>query len=199
MTVQEFHTAIDKIIDATQVKQESCCGTCTLATCCNEMVYVGKDEVQWMLDSLTPEQLSYVRHRTTVWGLKAIDTGMMNEQRPSAYKWITYKIPCPFLKDKKCIAYDRRPMSCRMWFARSNPENCDMPGRLHQLHASFPPENPGNSKPLTDYFHQHVENKTLHMDHLGVILVELLFGIKMESGATVKHDSMDNLPEDEGA
>jgi len=64
MTVQEFHKVAESIIDKTLVRQESCCSTCTLATCCHETVYVGKDEVEWMLASMTPEQLDYLLYAT---------------------------------------------------------------------------------------------------------------------------------------
>lgn len=192
MSVQQFHEAIDRLIDSTGVKEQSCCKTCTLATCCNEPVYVGKDEVQWMLDSLTPEQIEEVKDRAREWSVKAVGTGMLEHHQPSAYVWLTYKIPCPFLKDRKCIAYDRRPMSCRMWFARDTPENCDMPGRVDQKHASIPPDANKHGLASMEYFQARIDDGTLHMDHLGVILCELLLGLKIPTGAKVTVDSMEN-------
>lgn len=189
MSVKQFHEAIDRLIASTGVKEVSCCKTCTLATCCNESVYVGKDEVQWMLDSLTPEQIEEVKERTREWSVKAVGTGMLEHHQPSAYVWLTYKIPCPFLKDRKCVAYDRRPMSCRMWFARDTPENCDMPGRVKQQYANFPMN---RNSPEMEYFAGHHKDGTLHMDHLGVILCELLLGLKVPTGSKVTVDNMEN-------
>ena len=194
MTVQEFHKVAESIIDKTLVRQESCCSTCTLATCCHETVYVGKDEVEWMLASMTPEQLDYIKDKTAEWSVKAVGTGMLKEKAPSAYKWITHKIACPFLKDRKCMAYERRPMSCRMWFAKDTPENCDMPGRLKQQHAVFPPT---RGDGIAAYFAQRTTDGTLHMDHLGAILSEILFNIDLHTGAKITVHNMEEQLSDE--
>lgn len=190
MTVKEFHTCIDKQIAASGVTKSSCCATCTLATCCHEPVFVGKDEVQWMLDSLTDDQREYVKEMAMEWSVKAVGTGLLNENAPNdlAYRWLPHKIPCPFLKDKKCIAYERRPMSCRMWFARDTPENCDMPGRVHQRFAELPPR---DNPEAMNYFKSRLRDGTFHMDQLGVILCELLLGIKIPSASKIIVENMD--------
>lgn len=187
MSMQEFQAAIDAMVAASGVPEESCCSTCTLATCCHETVYAGKDEAQWMLDSLTAEQLEYVRDKTREWSVKAVGTGLLRESRPHVTKWLPHKIPCPFLKDKRCIAYERRPMSCRLWFARSNPENCDFPGREHQQLAHFPPKMGG---PEMTWFDEQMKDGTVHMDHLGAVLSELLFGINLGTKDRVTSENL---------
>lgn len=192
MTVKEFHDSIDRMLAAIPELKQSCCHTCTLATCCNEPVYVGPDEVQWMLDSLTPDQLDYVRDKAAEWSVKAVGTGMLKEDMPDdfAYRWLPHKITCPFLKDRRCIAYERRPMACRVWFVKDTPENCDMPNRRHQRIADIPPDANEHGLASLDYFDAHHLNGTVRVDHLGVILVELLFGIKLHSGANLTSENM---------
>lgn len=44
--------------------------------------------------------------------------------------WLYAMIPCPLLTaEKKCMAYDARPLICRAYLATSDPENCH-PHRL---------------------------------------------------------------------
>jgi len=38
--------------------------------------------------------------------------------------WLLSNIPCPLLEDRKCVAYDARPLHCRATFSRGAPEMC---------------------------------------------------------------------------
>jgi Fe-S-cluster containining protein len=43
--------------------------------------------------------------------------------------WLLSKIPCPLLKDNRCMAYESRPLTCRITFATGDAFYCD-PQRL---------------------------------------------------------------------
>lgn len=49
--------------------------------------------------------------------------------------WALSAQPCPLLKDKECIAYDGRPLPCRVTFSTQDPSQChphklDIPNTL---------------------------------------------------------------------
>lgn len=43
--------------------------------------------------------------------------------------WLLSNIPCPLLENDRCVAYEVRPMNCRMTYAISDPEYC----HVHKL------------------------------------------------------------------
>lgn len=38
--------------------------------------------------------------------------------------WLLSNIPCPLLEDRKCTAYEARPLHCRATYSSGDPENC---------------------------------------------------------------------------
>lgn len=61
-------------------------------------------------------------------GRKALKLSGRADMEASQKKW--YKVPCPFLKNGKCSAYDQRPLVCRLLIVLSDSAhycNTDIP------------------------------------------------------------------------
>lgn len=188
MNVQQFHAVIDNIVDHSDAKQTSCCSRCTYAYCCYEPLYADIEEVKLMVESLTPEQLQHVKEATAEWARKAIDSHLLADQEPDAMKWREHEIVCPFLKDRRCVVYNHRPMGCRMFFAKGQPEGCALAKREHQQIAFFPPE---KTAPLLEpWFKRRILDKPFEMDHLGVLLAKLLFNVHIHSGSKITQGNL---------
>lgn len=188
MNVQQFHAAIDNIIDRSDAKQTSCCSKCTYAYCCYEPLYADIEEVKAMVEALTPEQLQHVKEATAEWVRKAIGSHLLAEKEPNAMLWRREEIACPFLKDRRCMVYDRRPIGCRMYFARGEPEGCALAKREHQDIAFFPPE---KTAPVFEpWFRRRVSDKAFEMDHLGVLLAKVLFNVHIHSASKITQASL---------
>lgn len=175
MTVFDYHTAIDKAIGQamanTAADQQPCCKRCTNPHCCSEPAYADAREVDSMLDMLTPEQRSHVVNGTERWRSVFAVNRMMNDELPSAFPYRLLNLPCPFLKDGRCLVYERRPFGCREFFALGNPEDCAMPARIYQKFAAFP--HPNRMDMATFQF---AANQIAELDHISGHLVRKLLG-----------------------
>src|ERR1041385_6084233 len=139
MTSIEFNKLIDERIAramANPRSEKSCCSK-GCSQCCSEPLFVDEREMENMLEGLTPEQLQRIKDRTREWYDKV--NGHLDINMPKSTYWLQLKAECPFLHNKLCSVYERRPMSCRMYLAIGNPKDCSLPMREHQKIAVFNP------------------------------------------------------------
>lgn len=184
--ISDEHAAIDRYIaktfaDSPQLKP--CCHI-GCSACCSEPVYASEAEVLHILEILTPEQISAVKARLLEW--LARTKPLMNQDMPDAVEYRKLNAPCVFLQGGLCSVYSRRPHGCRVWFALTNPENCDLPARKHQKYTIFPETLFEAIGSIT------CVNDKLILDHMGVLLAEKLLGIKMSSASRTT-DSADRF------
>lgn len=177
-----------------QMQASSCCRK-GCSYCCYEPLYVDIMEAQDMLEPLTADQKERVKARTRTW----IDT--MQESGLLDYAWdgsmtsrgeqavgmsVPYRrlnLPCPFLENKMCMVYERRPINCRTFFAKGNPEDCGPEERRRkQLYAE--PSIQLMGRLHLEYLDQY-DSETVRFDHLGSQLAALLFAEDTGSKARV--------------
>lgn len=89
------------------------------ASCCYHPIYVS------ILEAI-PIYRHLVRHQKWTTALKERLEDIGNKQMITAYEvWLLSLIPCPLLsEDKRCIAYDARPLACRTMFSVGDPYYC---------------------------------------------------------------------------
>jgi len=173
MTTKEFHRTIDSVLARTKI--EHCCtkGCCH---CCSEPLYVDSREADYLLEGVPAELREQVKENTKRWAEKA--QPLLSQNMPNAFAWRWLDNPCPFLIGTTCSVYERRPVGCRVFFAKENPENCKMPAREHQKVASFTPETMAAA--CAPYF---LDQGRVEMDHLGCFLAETLLGHRPHSAS----------------
>lgn len=175
MTVFEYHTAIDEMLGHGLAKlpadMQPCCGRCTSPHCCSEAAYADAIEIDSMLEALTPEGRAHVEARTLKWRAVFAASPEINNERSNAFEYRNINLPCPFLKDGRCLGYERRPMDCRIFLALGDPEDCAMPNRRHQKYAEFP-----HPSPLDEAMMQFAISNGVELDHIGAHLVRKLLG-----------------------
>lgn len=177
--VTKLHQATDTMVAMAEAsgKLDHCCKSCTLAHCCSEPAYLDADEVQHALE--TPGlDMEALKRRVQAWLDKVVPSGLLNQEMPDAIEWRKLNAPCPFLVDNRCSVYERRPFSCRMFFAHGKAENCAMPMRVKQKFAGFPIEL--DAQICGPYF---ASKKFIQMDNIGVLLAEILLDKKIKSGS----------------
>lgn len=71
---------------------------------------------------------------------RLVKSGLHKLAHPPALRYRALRLPCPLLApDGTCSVYDIRPMSCRVHYAKANPEACADPKlRPTQQYAYFP-------------------------------------------------------------
>ena len=140
--------------------EQAACHRCQACWCCYEPAYADEREVDYMLEALTPAQISEVAETTSRW--LDLAKPMLHQEKPNALAWRRLDVPCPFLKNGRCMVYARRPSGCRTFFALNDPDNCKMPARAHQLFTEFAPlQTCAISMPFI------LAVKEVTMDHLG--------------------------------
>lgn len=99
----------------------SCTAGC--ASCCHYPVMVSVLEgiamYQWLQEHRLWTQVlrdRLLEHKALTWNL-------------APEVWLLSEIPCPLLKDNRCVAYESRPFLCRTLFSRGDPYYCH-PHRL---------------------------------------------------------------------
>jgi Fe-S-cluster containining protein len=153
------------------------CCTAGCHACCSEPVYASQAEVAHIVETLTPRQIAEVKFLLPQW-LQHTQP-IMSQNMPDAVAYRALNVPCVLLDPGLglCTVYPRRPLSCRTWFALTNPAACDLPARSHQKYANF---SPGifyaTGIPVA-------VNGMVIMDHLGVLLAEKLLGLDIPSAS----------------
>lgn len=177
--VAKLHQATDTLVTMaeTQGKLDHCCKNCTLAHCCFEPAYSDSKEIQYALETPGLDR-DALKERVRDWLEKVLPSGLLKQDMPDAIEWRRLKAPCPFLVDNRCSVYERRPFSCRMFFAHGKPEHCAMPARIAQKFAGFPIQLHGQI--AGPYFESL---KRFTMDNIGVLLAELVLNEKHTSGS----------------
>lgn len=125
-----------------------------------------------MIAALTPEQRTHVEANTRRWRDVFSVSRLRDEEQPNAFAYRMLNLPCPFLKDDRCMVYEHRPGDCRMFFALGNPEGCAMPARVHQPMADYPHPNPMDTV-MERFF---LTRSPAEIDHIGGHLVRKILG-----------------------
>lgn len=176
-----YNEFIDRLLEWMLAKPEAikpCCKGCTLASCCSEPAFADRRQVDHMIEGLTPEQIEEVKANLPAWLEATVE--FRKQQRPNAFAYRLKKIPCPLLKDGKCMAYERRPLDCRIFFATGSSADCELPARKHQKFADYPE---ATMAVFTDrWIHLGLmADGEVVMDHIGVLLAERLMGLSIPS------------------
>ncbi len=185
MNVQQFHTTIDRLLELAVKKlppeAQPCCSRCTTPHCCSEPAYCDDHEIDAMLGGLTQAQRTQVAVNTMRWIPKSLP--FIKQERPNAFPYRLANIPCPFLgQDGRCMAYENRPMDCRMFIALGDPKDCAMPARIKQKYAEYGPLPNAFFEVQQAYM---ADNLPLEMDHIGAHLARKVLGLR--SFTTVDH------------
>lgn len=184
MNASQFIAEVDAIVAATMgnAAESSCCSK-GCSTCCSEPLYIDEMEIEYMLEGVPPDKMEGLKARAVEWLEKFqpfvnADTqnGLIN-----SYPYLEADIKCPFLEGNLCSVYDRRPMSCRTFFAKENPEHCKMPHRQQQKYAVFDMSRPVWGRLWLSYAQQR---QRLYLDHLGIHLTNKLFGTSLETSVS---------------
>jgi Fe-S-cluster containining protein len=100
--------------------------------------------------------------------------------------WLLSNIPCPLLENNECVAYEARPLHCRVTYSRGDPLMC----HSHELRYGtllFP-----NEKIITEY-NQTLQAKLKRLElpqNLMPVSEALLLSDSMETGALEIADLM---------
>ncbi len=179
-TCEDYNGFIDGLLKTILAKPGAIKPCCTKGChfCCYEPAYADRRQVDHMIAGLSPEQIEEVKAKLPAW-LEATEK-LRTERRPSAFAYRLTNTPCPLLKDGLCMAYERRPLDCRIFLATGNPQDCDMPARKHQKFAAF------SDEAMAFMCDQWVragaaEDGEIVMDHIGVLLAERLLGMSIPS------------------
>ena len=148
--------------------------------CCSEAVYAGEAEVAHIVESLTPEQTVELIPKLNEWLAKT--KPLMNQYFPNAMTYRRLNVPCVLLKNGLCSVYERRPFSCRTWFALKNPSDCDLPQREHQKFSNFMP-----GVAIATGIPAALNGKVV-ADHLGALLAEKLLGLNFATASRRTED-----------
>lgn len=187
-TIEQFYDRLKQ--QATE--HGSACQRCTTPHCCSEPVWTDRCEVEHIISSLTPEQIEELKPKVKAWMEKASASGMLNidinnkENQASngvtfsAQWWANVNTPCPLLKDGRCSVYSLRPMACATFFAgRQEPEVCaNVTVKRETL--EFADEIYSGIMQALYVVHQ---SKRVDMDHLGVLLYNLLFNNNIKTAS----------------
>ncbi len=182
--VTEQHKAVDGFVN--EAFSEAGCKSCCRAgcfACCSEPVYCSEAEALHILEAVKPADLDQLRANLQEWLFKT--RSLRGEYFPKALKWLGLNVPCPLLKDGLCSVYERRPFSCRVWFAMEKPENCQLPARRNQKFAEF------NSRIFVRMGVPASVGGKIVMDHMSVLLAEKLLGLEIPSGSREISDAGD--------
>jgi len=116
-------STIDGLIDSLLQQAErsgvkvDCAKGCSW--CCHQPVFGHSFELQYLANYIrlefTPEEVLKIKEKARNKNL--LVAGMSEE------KMLNYKSPCPLLEDGACLAYNARPMACRIYLS-TNVATC---------------------------------------------------------------------------
>lgn len=183
MNIQTMHQNVDAALaqvvpkSAALGRPVTCRGVGCFA-CCKEPVLLSRQEARYIVDGILPEQLPHIVAQTRRWLTQVQASGLLQEPEPHVYLWRMMNAWCPLLQDGRCLAYTRRPVSCRLHLAIAAPEACeDDEARKRQRYA-FTPEVNGDAMVA-----ELEEFGEMEMNHLGAWLAEMLLGKKVKTPA----------------
>ena len=167
----------------------TCCKGCF--HCCREPVYANRDEIRYILDSVSAEDKEKLQVKALTWLTVFALNGFGDDPQVSAFRYRAVDLWCPFLNesDGTCSVYDRRPSARRMHIARKPREHCENDDLRAKQEYLIVPE-------LVQFvISKSVEDlkpgETIKHDHLGILLVEELTGKEFATKArlTVSTDA----------
>lgn len=141
--IGEMYTAIDQLIDSIlgMAKRQNIPVDCRKGCeyCCHQAVFANSYELHYLGNFIndkfyTPDKDAVIK--------KAVEKNKLTKKM-SDEQVLSYKSPCPLLKDGACSAYQARPMACRIYLSMrlsscieffKNPDN---PNSFPQL-LEFP-------------------------------------------------------------
>lgn len=186
--VHELHEHNDAFVAVLKANPEktnwrSCCAP-GCHHCCSEITLATDQEVDYILDQMTPEEREALKPAVAKWFEAAqphlLKIGLDNPKYGIA--WRLLNIPCPLLKaDGMCGVYATRPTGCRMFFATGNPDDCATEHRHKQKFAVLD-HNPVAGLIIGRFFERIGEDTVA--DHLALHLYNRLFGKTCVSGVT---------------
>lgn len=151
--------------------------------CCFEAAFACEQEIDYILDGMTPTKIEELKPKLIAWLERAKPVlGHAHSDR-IGIAWRLANIPCPLLKDGKCSVYERRPIGCRTFFARSHAENCEMPMRTHQKFADW--GRPGGMPNALDRAQAKflMTQERVYIDHIGALIARKVLGLNVVSAA----------------
>lgn len=175
MKASDYYRELDKLtalgFENNPVKP--CCSK-GCHTCCSEALTVADAEVKNILEHYPPEKLDALKARTADWmeSFRPFQRAPTKDGLINGFAYLLADIKCPFLEGGLCSIYEHRPFSCRVYFAAGNPEHCKMPHRITQQIADY---NYTDPRFATGYFDTMMNEGSIRMDHLGVLLYNRLF------------------------
>ena len=135
--IKEMYQLLDSMIDsfssfATQQKQKIDCKK-GCSWCCHQPVFAMDYELDYLnafiKKNFTESKLNIVREKARIKNEK-LDT-LENEAL------LNSKFPCPLLEDGACIAYEARPVACRIYLSK-NVNSCIHFYNIPEDKTSFP-------------------------------------------------------------
>lgn len=194
MSPEQYNAHVDAIVVLAQSRStfSHCCKK-GCSHCCYEPAYADQRQIDHIVAGLTPEQIEEVKAKLPNWIAKSEELRTKHE-RPGALAWRALHLACPLLKDGLCMAYDRRPMDCRIFFATGNPDDCKMPARAHQKFAAY------SGYCMQTMVRPWVESArqartAIVLDHISVLLAERLLHLRVESAARIEITPTEGQPE----
>lgn len=174
MRATEFLKEVDRAIAQCGPFDHCCKPGCH--HCCAEPAYATDAEIDDIVDSLTDAQKDAVRERLEIWIKKV--RHLLPRSMPNAFEWRWQEAMCPLLESGMCMVYEKRPMGCRQFYAKENPDHCRMPARIKQKYANMNPELfvPAVGLLLS-------QNPVIILDNMGVLLAERLLNRHLQSGS----------------
>jgi Fe-S-cluster containining protein len=132
--IEQVYSAIDGLIESLlqQAARSKVNIDCTkgCSWCCHQPVFANNFELQYLTQFIrshfSPEKISGITERAKAKN-RLVNT--MNEEQV-----LNHKAPCPLLEDGACLAYNARPMACRIYLSTkvetcvlffNHPENKD--------------------------------------------------------------------------
>lgn len=161
--------------------------------CCKEPVYASDREVMACARYVqggtgTSVGFGWMRGRSQMWFAKFSSTPFMFSKGPRKWSelkgYIESRMICPFLTDSNsCIVYEVRPLACRLHMACGPKENCaNIVTRRTQRFIE--------SKELNSMLMRQIVGtfESGYVDHLGIVLHNLLFGTNYKTPSRVSWD-----------
>jgi len=118
--VIESESIIKRIVGSCSIeaiKQDSPCMSCNKSYCCKRNITIT------LLEGLVI--VKYLRQSGDLPRvIKICESYLKKYKNVNDLAWFTSEIPCPLLKDSKCLAYEVRPIECASHLVRSKPFLC---------------------------------------------------------------------------
>lgn len=186
--VGKLHQVCDKLI-AAAIKQNNQHPPCRSGCfwCCKEPAYVTRSEVRYMLQTFPPEELGALKAKVMQWATVFFASDLPQQKEPPVFQYRKFNLWCPFLKDGKCSAYERRPYSCRAHIAKESSAGCEHDSLRSRQKFMMIVQMP---EIMANYWLQSLETTPNDCyDHLGVLLYEELTGLARPTVARVAFEA----------